>query len=255
MDKKKYETIKTAVKNLEEKNYQNLILFRSGKEWYKMGGNSLLIYLNKIAPQLKIKPNIQPDTDYTKIIFEDGLISFRGIENLRTKLERLKVLGTVKENEGMVIFELTFKVDIAQLKNYKVELYDERERTLKTLTPEITVAPRLYGDFRHLQKRIFEIVRKMGGYEREYNGNLMAEYSRKIIKYYLMMNAKMVNEKNGWKEILNLVKMLMMELTFAMELKYVNPDVGARISGELIEIRRGVEKEIGRIEDERRKAE
>ena len=46
----KYEKVKGKVKELEEKNFSRLVLFSSGSEWFKMGGNSLLIYKYVIAP-------------------------------------------------------------------------------------------------------------------------------------------------------------------------------------------------------------
>lgn len=244
MDKKKYEEIKNLAKEMEVKNLESLILFKSGKEWYKMGGNSLLIYYFKIAPQLKIKPNIQPDTDYTKKIFEDGVISFRGVANLKTKLERLKFLKSVKEKNGLVIFELTFRLEKTQIRDYKVELQEEREKIMKTIAPEVVVAPEIYEKIRFVQKRIFEIVRKLSVYERKYNGELMAEYSRKMAKYYLMINTGMIAEKEGWKKILEMTKLLMMEIVFAMDLKMINQDTGARVSEEIVKVKKMVEKQL-----------
>ncbi len=244
MDKKKYEKTKALIKNLEDKNYSNLIIFRSGAEWYKMGGNSLLIYFFKIAPELGIKPNIQADTDYTKIIFAEGVISFRGVKALEEKLKRLKVINSKKENADYTIFELNFRVDPAQTNFYREELTDEREKLLKTIAPKITVKPILYSKLRHLQKRIFEIVRKMTEYERKYNGYLLADYSRKLTKYYLMANVELMAEEDCWSKINELIiELLKIEFLFVLELKIINQNTAANIFEEIVKIKKMVDDE------------
>ena len=80
--REEYSRVKAEVKKLEDNNFSHLIMFGSGKDWYKMGGNSLYIYYYEIAKKiLGLKPNIQPDTDYSSTIFKEGLISFRGVES------------------------------------------------------------------------------------------------------------------------------------------------------------------------------
>ena len=244
----KYEKVKGKVKELEEKNFSRLVLFSSGSEWFKMGGNSLLIYKYVIAPILKLKPVIQSDTDYTKTIFEGGLLSFRGVEAIRKKLEKAKVIKEERAGGETVVFELNFSVSKEQMKGFAEEAKYEQERALTILRPPIILVPLIYDRIRHVQKRVFETVRKMSIYERDYNGLLIAEYSRKMAKYYMMINNGMMNEREGWEKILETNNMLMIEIAFAAELKIWRQDIAISVGAELIEIRRDAEKEIKKID-------
>lgn len=247
MDKKKYEKVKTKVMELEEKNLSRLILFDSGKGWYKMGGNSLLIYYFKIAPLLNIKPNIQADTDYTKKIFNEGFISFRGTESLKGKLERLKLLKGEKEEDGFTNFELEFKVDPVQLRSFRADLRQQRENAVRTLVPEIVIEPVIYGKIRYLQKRTFEIGRKMNDYERKYNGLLISDYARKMAKYYLMMNFNLMEERVGWKKIQELTKLLLIEVVFLVDLRIIEQNAGVIVGEKIIEIQNDIENHLKRM--------
>ena len=247
-EKAKYEELKQAIKKLEEKNYSRLIVFRSGgKDWYKMGGNSLLIYKNQIVPHLKMKANVQPDTDYTKTIFADGIISFRGVESLTERLQKIEKLKHITRKSDVVVFDLNFVTTIEQMEQYREELRDEKERAVAILKTNIVLSPEVYGKLKYIQKRIFETVRKMTVYERSYNGMVMAEYSRLMTKNYMMMNNNMISEKEGWSEILRLTNLLIMEVTFVTELNVLRSDVGANIGAELIDVRKASEKALRRL--------
>lgn len=74
----------------------------------------------------------------------------------------------------------------------------------------------------------------------------MAEYSRKMAKYYLMLNSGMIAEREGWKTIAELAQLLKFELSFSQELKVINREKAVSIGGKLVEIRREAEERIKR---------
>ena len=242
--KQKYEKVKAEVKRLEEKNFSHLILFRSGEEWMKMAGNSLLIYYYLIAPTINVKPNLQPDTDYTETIFPGGVLSFRGTAALEKKLKKADVLKGKKEAGELVVYELNFRASTEEIEKCRGEMKYDQERALSVLRPATVLAPDIYDSLRHIQKRVFEVVRKMSVFERDYNGNLIAEYSRKMIKYYMMINNGAIEEPEGWKKILETDTLLIMEIVFATELKEWRQDVAISIGSELIEVKRAVERRL-----------
>ena len=243
-DRGKYEETKKAVKKLEEKNYSRLILFKSGKDWYKMAGNSLLIYKNAIAPLVRVRTNVQPDTDYTRTVFEEGILSFRGTESLKKRLEMVRKLRGVSEKGGVVVFELNFVTAQRQIDEFRKELLDEQERSMAVLKPEIILLPEVYGKIRYVQKRIFETVRRMTVYERAYNGLIMAGYSREMMKYYMMMNNEMIEEAEGWEKILTTVRLLIIEITFMTEMKVIRSDIVVNLGAELADIRHIAERKL-----------
>lgn len=246
-DRAKYDELKLAVKKLEEKNFSRIIAFRCGKDWYKIAGNSMLIYRNAIAPQIKVKANVLPDTDYTNTMFEEGVISFRGEESIRERLEKAGRLKNVTQRNGVVVYDLNFVVQAKQMDEYRQDLAAEKERAMAILKSNIVLSPETYRKIKYVQKRIFETVRKMSVYERQYNGMVMAEYSRRMMEAYMMMNNEMIEEKEGWEEVLRLANLLIMEVTFVTELKVIRSDVGVSIGAELTDIRKAAEKAVARL--------
>lgn len=244
-DRAKYEELKTAIKKLEETNKSCLILFKSGKDWYKMGGNSVLIYKFSIAPLLKVRVNVQPDTDYTKTVFEDGVVCFRGVEGIKSKLREIGKLKKVQVRNDVYILELNFALTEKQIEEMRGKVCVENEKKMEVLNPDIILLPEIYGRLKYVQRRLFETVRKMTVYERDYNGFIMAKYSRELTKMYMMMNNGMIGEEEGWKEIARLTNLLLIEVTFATELKVLKPDLGSNIGKELVEVRKVAERRAG----------
>ncbi|MBR3257191.1 hypothetical protein IKG02_02805 [Candidatus Saccharibacteria bacterium] len=243
--REEYDRVKSDVFRLEKKNFSRLILVRSGKEWLKMGGNSMLIYYYDIAKKiLDLRPNIQPDTDFSQVIFEEGVISFRGYEGLEKKLRKAQVFKSRKVGRNVVEFELNFSVGVEEMKYLREEMIREREKAMAVLKPRTILYPKIYEKIRRVQKRVFEATRKMTVFERDYNGLLIAEYSRKIAKFYLMLNNGMIPEIEGWKKITELINLLIVEMSFATELREIKQELAIAVGAELIEVRREVEKRI-----------
>lgn len=242
----KYEALKKTVKEREEENTSRLFLFNTGDDWYKMSGNSLLIFTYKIAPKIPLKPNILPDTDYTKTIFDEGLISFHGIEALKKRLEKVDVLKEIKKSNDLVVFELNFSVTEKQLKEFKELLKEDQERVVSILKPEIVLAPMLYTKMRHILKRTFEITRKMPTYSRQMFGEKMLFFAKEIVSTYLLMNKDQISEKKGWLDISKMTEKLQVEMAVAVELKVLDQNSAVSVGGELIEMKKMLKKELKR---------
>lgn len=243
-----YERLKQRVRLAEKTNYSRLILFESGDEWLKMGGNSLLIYYYDIAKRsLKEKPNILPDTDYTKTIFEDGIISFFGTNAIEKKLKKAGVLKEKIKRDGGVIFELNFSVSEKEIKAHLLELQLEKRRALEVLNPKIMLEPEIYECIRSIQKRIFETVRNTTSFERDYNGLKLCEFSLEICRQYNYMNLGRVKEPEGWDKILDLIDRLSTEITFVIELKIWSQDTSVAVATKLVQLKRLCERKLKNV--------
>lgn len=245
LEKARYEKLKEEILELEKTNLNKLYCFDCGKGWFKLAGHSMLIYYYDIAKKiLNQKPNLQPDTDYTKTIFEMGTISFRGSEGLEKKLVKAGVLKSKREGKYVVVFELNFALRQSEIRELIKEMKFDQERALTILRPAVILEPKIYEILRHINKRLFESVRKVSEFERNYNGLLMAEYGRKMLKYYMMFNKGMILEPEVWKKILETSKLLVMEVSLATELKMWRQDVGVSIGAELVELQRETTKKL-----------
>ena len=88
----------------ELKNRSKILLFYSGEGWYKMGGNSALIYLHLLAPKFGLNPKLKPDRDFYHK-FPDGIISIRDLEAVKTTFAAHKI-KLVAEDDDLIVFDL-----------------------------------------------------------------------------------------------------------------------------------------------------
>ena len=60
-----YLEVKRRALKYEAGNYTQLVLVKTqDKDWWKMFGHSAVMYKHFVAPRLKLKPKLLPDSDY-----------------------------------------------------------------------------------------------------------------------------------------------------------------------------------------------
>lgn len=244
MDRAKYAEIKKTIYKRELSNHSRLFLFNTGDDWYKMSGNSLLIFVYEIAPKIPLKPNILPDNDYTDTIFEEGLVSFHGIDSLKKRLEKVKVLKEVHKTDDVVAFDLNFEVSDKRLIELKEILKEDQERAVAILKPEVILVPTAYTKMRHVMKRTFEVTRKMPVTSRDVCGERMMFYAKEIVNTYLLMNKEIISEQKAWPEMLKMAEKLQIEMAIAVELKVLDQNSAVSIGGDLINLKHILKREI-----------
>ena len=244
----RYAALKKRVFDFEQTNFSNLILFSSGKDWYKMSGHSLLIYKYKIAPITEYRVNILPDTDYTDVIFDEGVVSFRNLDSLQKRLEKSGVFKNILTGGGTAKFELNFTVKPEEIEEWKELLVAEQEKAIALVKPEIIIMPQAYTKMRHVLKRTYEVTRKLNVIERECGGRAMMDYAKQIVETYLLMNKKMIPEEEGWQKMLELAEMLQAEIAMGVELKYLTPKAAVGIGEDLISLKRTLNNRIKKLD-------
>lgn len=242
-----YDKIKAEVAKLEKQNFSRIIAFRSGAsgEWYKIGGNSMLIYYYEVCQKiLNVRPNIQADTDFSTTNFPEGVICVRGLETLEKRLERAEVLKEKRVGKsGTVVFELKINVPEPIMKKLQEETVEAQERALSVVRPKMTLDPEVYSILRHLQKRVYEEVRKMTEYEREYIGLDAAKMTRMMMETYFMMNTNVeMGGTTGWERIYRLARELSYILSFMTDLKIAQVQPLTRIWDDLMMLMKYVKK-------------
>lgn len=242
----RYDHLKREIQKREQTNYSRLYLFHTGNDWYKMSGNSLLIFVYEIAPKIPIKPNILPDTDYTETIFDEGLISFHGLETLERRLRKVDVLKEIKKAENVAMFELNFAIPAKRMNELREVLKEEQEHAVSVLKPDIVLMPMIYTKMRHLMKRTYEVTRKMPIYARDVSGKKMMYFAKEIVNTYLLINKELMDQMQGWNEIALMAEKLQIEMAIAVELKILDQNSAVSIGGELIELKKMLKKEVRR---------
>jgi len=244
--RQRYDKLKAEVAKLEQQNFSRIVAFKSGTsgEWYKIGGNSMLIYYYEVCQKiLNVRPNIQPDTDFSTTNFETGVICVRGLETLEKRLVRAEVLKEKRVGKsGVVVFVLKITVPEPVVQKLREETLEAQERALAVVRPKATLDPEVYNILRHLQKRMYEEARKMTDFEREYVGLEAARVSREMTEAYFAMSAGLEVGTAGWTKIYELAHQLLVFLSFMTDLKIAPVQPLTRLWDDLIKLTRYVKK-------------
>ena len=245
----RYAVLKKSVENYETTNFSTLMLFKSGKDWYKMAGNSLLIYKYKIAPLAGHRINVLPDNDYTDVIFDEGIVSFRNIDALKERLEKTNVYKSTLVGRETIRFGLNFVIEPEEIAELKRQLVNDQEKAASLLKPEIVMMPQAYTKMRHVMKRTYELTRKMNIIDRDCGGRKMMGHAKDMVETYLLMNKNIVPEKEGWEKLLELAEKLQTEIVIGVELKYITQKSAISVGEELISLKRTLKNRIKKFND------
>lgn len=244
--RQRYDSLKAEVAKLEKQNFSRIIAFRSGTsgEWYKIGGNSMLIYYYEVCQKiLNVRPNIQPDTDFSTTNFPEGVICVRGLDTLEKRLVRAEVLKEKRVGKsGVVVFALKISVPEEVMQKLREETVEAQERALSVVRPKTTLDSEAYNILRHLQKRMYEEARKLGVFDREYVGLEAARVSRWMTETYFAMNTGLDTSGAGWQKIYDQACRLSFLLNFMTDLKMAPVQPLARLWDDLMALMRHVKK-------------
>ena len=243
VEKVRYEAIKSHVYEWESHNYDKLILFKSRGEggWYKMGGNSAIIYHYEIAPKLGRKSNLNIDLDYFSK-FSNGVVSIRGIETLTKELETIGVKMIENKNDDVIIFKLKTRLSKQQIE-VLLGIEEEKIKQINRLVlPKGPTNPDLYRQLRDLLKRLCELCRKAGAPDRDIFMTEMARRSKLMMEGYFALAQGRKDVGKVKKELVAHAEILLVDMQMISDLRIISPNDGARLSAILVKIERLVEK-------------
>ncbi len=220
--RKLYDATKNKVIELEKQNTSRIIAFQSDAkgEWYKIGGNSLLLYYFEICQKiLNLHPTIQPDTDFSSASFPEGVICIRGLTALEKRLSRAQVLKAKRAGGHTVVYELSISLPLETLDKLRTDLIASREQALSVVRPKITLDPEAYDYIRRLERRTYEEVRKLSPFDRDFIGSEATRFAHRMTVVYFDMNAGLTDESSGWAEIYAIARRLSYDLNTLTDLK------------------------------------
>lgn len=180
--KEKYYDLKQRVLKWENNNYDKLTVIDAGKGWYKMFGNSAIIYVCQLAKRLSLKAELISDTDF-ELTTDKPVYLFRDFEKLEERLKRLKIFRCSME-DGAYVFDLGYKVDACDLAMMQRENEILRERANKLVLPK-EVFPGLRNELRMLARGVYEVVRKMNPAAREMMGDDMVKLCARLFENFV----------------------------------------------------------------------
>ena len=157
-DKKTYYDVKRRVLGWEKNNYDKLAVLKTGNGFCKMFGHSAVIYVCQIAKRLDVKAELISDTDF-ELVSDEPVCLFKDFDQFEKRLKTLKIFRSSMD-DGVIVFDLGYKVDAADLVMMQKENEVLRERANKLVLPS-EVFPGYRNDLRLLSCEVYEAVRKM----------------------------------------------------------------------------------------------
>lgn len=252
--KQRKEALKKKIFDMEQTNNRYLIAYADGTGWYKLGGHSALIYHHRIAKRLKLRPRLNPDTDFYSR-FKEGTVSIRQIETLENNLKTLKIYRNSKMTvPGEVyVFDLGYKVSDEDLDLMYRDEQIRRDNLNKMVLPKV-VHPDIHATLLNTVKLCQPKVAHMPVVDREMCGyKIIRTLIRACDRFYLMSNGY-ISEEQGLKEVLTMVERVKVYIKVATELEIWPIESALMIATDLVKASRLIVKRLNEIKQKTRAA-
>lgn len=177
------EKAKEIVFAMERDNYDKIIAFASSQGYYKLGGNSALMYYYDIAKKIGRSPTLHIDFDFYST-FRDGIVSIRPIEKFVVDMERNGYKAIEELEDGRII---VFSMPSKMTPEYLERLRKTEENKIKEIHKMVTtniVWPDVNRELDGLMRVGSNNVRKMETAARECLGFRLLDNILAITKSY-----------------------------------------------------------------------
>lgn len=235
-ERARIEEIKAEVLKFEKTNVNRIVLWRCTGTFWKMGGNSALIYKERIAKRLKMTrlPRLVNDTDFFSK-FKTGVISIRDINALEKRLKQLKIYPVIWQKD-YVSFDLGYSLSEAEINALKKLDRTRREQINQIIAPKVTY-PDVYSKLKIVQVDIYYMVSGMDHIGRELVGGSMVQKMRFVMNRYFLMTNGEIAEKEGLTQMYEGVCDLIYRLGEILELGLAETTRALRIGQHLSAIK------------------
>lgn len=184
MEHQTKQSIKETVMDFEKQNHTHLLFFKSTNGYYKLAGNSVLIYAGNVAQRIGYRYNIQIDTDHYSVS-PTGIISFHLTKDLEEKLASIKITKDKKKSsDNLVFFRLEKPITDDELAHFQDLVNADKHTINKMIMPKSPI-PTLYDYLKELNLAIYQNSLSMPAFARETIGKTLFEISSTMLRRYL----------------------------------------------------------------------
>ena len=151
-----YLKLKMFALEKEKKNYSKLFIIHNNGDWWKMIGNSAIIFHCEIAKRIGMGSKLVQDSDFD-FKSEDGVVNIRNIDMLETRLEANSI-NPLEIKPEYRIYNLGKKYLPSEIENMKKAKALEYAKVNKIMMPE-EIHPVLFMMLRELLKKTYFAIR------------------------------------------------------------------------------------------------
>lgn len=238
-EKEKYLKLKAFALEREKENYSKLLVIHEKGEWWKLVGNSAIIFHYELAKRAGIRSKLLDDSDFE-------LKSADGVVNIKNVLEFDKKLGSISIHPLEIksdyrVYNIGKKYTSSEIEMLKKTKELEWERINKIVVPE-TIFPSLFSTLRELLHRIYFSTRIIEPYGREtITEPMVLKVVELVREYSFMANGEGLDVVEYLDMVEDSVKWIISQMTVVSELRIMEPEKIYRILQTLEKLKRNVE--------------
>ena len=232
-----FEDLKGKVKSVEEINHSIVIVYRSSKDWMKIGGSSARMLHYKYRDMISLDLKLYHDMDVYHH-FSSGTIQIKNPALLKKSLKNagMKVWLDI---DNLIIFELPDHVTMAEVKGL-AEIQKEEEHRLDQLLKVGEIAPKIWREI----KPVIDIGARWAGTMnapgREYIGRRFMQDVFGLAEVYIAMAWGDIAKEQMWEQLHEQIKKVKVDLELISMAGYWELSRPVRLADKLATI----EKEI-----------
>ena len=239
-EREKYLKLKKFALEHEKENFSKLFVIHEKGEWWKMVGNSAIIFHYELAKRTGMRSKLLDDSDFD-IKSKDGIVNIKNIIDLDEKLNSISI-HPLEIKPDYRVYNIGKKYAPSEIEMLKKTKELEWGRVNKVILPK-TVFPEFYMSLRELLSRVYFSTRIFEPYVREIIGKPMVEKVAELIREYSFMTS---GEGLDATEFLGLAedstKWIIAQMTIVSELRFMEPEKIYRILQSAEKVKRNIEK-------------
>lgn len=177
--------VKARAMQFEDTNNHHLLLFASTGGYYKIAGNSVLFYTQKICQRIGRRYKIMDDKDHY-LKSEEGIVSVRSLDKLTEELALIDiVLDEELTDDELCFFRLPKVYDQKYIEKMRDEAMEELKKIQDIILPTSPL-PALYREILELETMLFHATRDISdGFVRDVLGKPLMQTVDRMLENYI----------------------------------------------------------------------
>ncbi len=235
-----------VMREYEPNNYSKLYFVRSGEKWYKLFGNSALIFAYGVAPEINVRAKLRVDSDYHDRS-ESGVVSIANMDLIEKKMLE-KGIQLSKASAGLREYNLGKSLTRMDIRAMKRESQLEWAK-VNTILRVRDLFPDLYALLKDFPGKVYYTTRSFDAYARDTFGTpVLQRIADSIAEYNRMCNSDQIKPSDFFDKLIWDTDWESSRLSILAEMRLLTPKQTLDLLHHAAKIKREVERCRLRVE-------
>ncbi|MBQ7802569.1 hypothetical protein IJ380_01760 [Candidatus Saccharibacteria bacterium] len=234
-EKKAYLKRKERLIEFEKTNFDRIVFLKATRGFFVVGGNSAILLVHKIAPELKMRVLVRRDDDYD-VRFENGIVSAKNLDYYKRELAKSVYLLPPVEEENSLVFPFRKKVTKTEFnllkKSKEIKKKGLERRILKSVPfPNLHIA---LSDLLSLVYRLY--VKNTDKLAKEFVVARFLNEIREADKVLLLICREEYDIRKGFSRISTSLNLALCDLDQILSLEIWSVENCTAVSGAILNV-------------------